>query len=81
MEATIFEYFNKMVKTKICWHFTALSEREEVAHVCIVLDFSLFPDWECADHYFLIKTGELRAKICFAEVLAILWGKVCLTIW
>lgn len=29
----------------------------------------LCPDQACMDHYFLIKTGNLRAEICFAQPL------------
>lgn len=43
--------------------------REEFALGYTLFAFDLSPDQECADHYSLIKTGNLRAEIRFAVAL------------
>nr|XP_056711056.1 uncharacterized protein F54H12.2-like [Euleptes europaea] len=46
-----------------------LVNREEFAQGYTLLAFDLSPDQECADHYSLIKTGNLRAEVRFARAL------------
>nr|XP_033788773.1 uncharacterized protein F54H12.2-like [Geotrypetes seraphini] len=46
-----------------------LVDRQEFYRGYMLLAFDLSPDQDCADHYSLIKTGNLRAKICFARAL------------
>ncbi|XP_043406785.1 uncharacterized protein F54H12.2-like [Chelonia mydas] len=48
-----------------------LIDREEFAQGYTMFAFDLSPDQECADHYFLIKTGNLRAEIRFGKALTI----------
>nr|XP_048682074.1 uncharacterized protein F54H12.2-like [Caretta caretta] len=48
-----------------------LIDREEFAQGYTIFAFDLSPDQECADHYSLIKTGNLRAEICFRKALTI----------
>ncbi|XP_062835853.1 uncharacterized protein F54H12.2-like [Anolis carolinensis] len=46
-----------------------LINREEYAKGYTLFAFDLTPDQECADHYSLIKTGNLRAELRFAKPL------------
>ncbi|XP_060118353.1 uncharacterized protein F54H12.2-like [Heteronotia binoei] len=46
-----------------------LIDRDEYQNGYTLFAFDLSPDQECADHYFLIKTGNLRAEIRFADAL------------
>nr|XP_033771448.1 uncharacterized protein F54H12.2-like [Geotrypetes seraphini] len=46
-----------------------LVDRQEFYKGYMLLAFDLSPDQECADHYSLIKTGNLRAEIRFARAL------------
>lgn len=46
-----------------------LINRDEFAKGYTLFAFDLSPDQECADHYSLIKTGNLRAEIRFARAL------------
>ncbi|XP_067406036.1 uncharacterized protein F54H12.2-like [Emydura macquarii macquarii] len=46
-----------------------LIDRVEFAQGYTLFAFDLSPDQECADHYSLIKTGNLRAEIRFAKAL------------
>ncbi|XP_050791558.1 uncharacterized protein F54H12.2-like [Gopherus flavomarginatus] len=48
-----------------------LIDREEFAQGYTLFAFDLSPDQECADHYSLIKTGNLRAEIRFGKALTI----------
>ncbi|XP_060098678.1 uncharacterized protein F54H12.2-like [Heteronotia binoei] len=46
-----------------------LIDRDEYRNGYTLFAFDLSPDQECADHYSLIKTGNLRAEIRFADAL------------
>ncbi|XP_060088987.1 uncharacterized protein F54H12.2-like [Heteronotia binoei] len=46
-----------------------LIDRDEFRNGYTLFAFDLSPDQECADHYSLIKTGNLRAEIRFADAL------------
>ena len=46
-----------------------LINRDEFGNGYTLFAFDLSPDQECADHYSLIKTGNLRAEIRFAAAL------------
>ncbi|XP_060100311.1 uncharacterized protein F54H12.2-like [Heteronotia binoei] len=46
-----------------------LVNHEEFAEGYTLFAFDLSPDQECADHYSLIKTGNLRAEVRFARAL------------
>ncbi|XP_030435235.1 uncharacterized protein F54H12.2-like [Gopherus evgoodei] len=48
-----------------------LIDREEFAQGYTLFAFDLSPDQECADHYSLIKTGNLRAEIRFGRALTV----------
>ncbi|XP_050795728.1 uncharacterized protein F54H12.2-like [Gopherus flavomarginatus] len=48
-----------------------LIDREEFAQGYTLFAFDLSPDQECADHYSLIKTGNLRAEIRFGKALTV----------
>ncbi|XP_034612914.1 uncharacterized protein F54H12.2-like [Trachemys scripta elegans] len=48
-----------------------LIDREEFAQGYTLFAFDLSPDQECADHYSLIKTGNLRAEIRFGKALMV----------
>nr|XP_048709003.1 uncharacterized protein F54H12.2-like [Caretta caretta] len=48
-----------------------LIDREEFAQGYTMFAFDLSPDQECADHYSLIKTRNLRAEIRFGKALTI----------
>nr|XP_048703035.1 uncharacterized protein F54H12.2-like [Caretta caretta] len=48
-----------------------LIDSEEFAQGYTLFAFDLSPDQECADHYSLIKTGNLRAEIRFGKALTI----------
>ncbi|KAM7149938.1 uncharacterized protein F54H12.2-like [Macrochelys suwanniensis] len=48
-----------------------LIDCEEFAQGYTLFAFDLSPDQECADHYSLIKTGNLRAEICFGKALTV----------
>nr|XP_056700842.1 uncharacterized protein F54H12.2-like [Euleptes europaea] len=47
-----------------------LINRDGFAKGYTLFAFDLTPDQECSDHYSLIKTGNLRAEIRFADALA-----------
>ncbi|XP_060114518.1 uncharacterized protein F54H12.2-like [Heteronotia binoei] len=46
-----------------------LVNREKFAQGYMLFAFDLSPDQECADHYSLIKTGNLRVEVRFARAL------------
>ena len=46
-----------------------LVDRKEFAHGYTLFAFDLSPDQKCADHYSLIKTGNLTAEVHFAGAL------------
>ena len=46
-----------------------LVNHEQFAQGYTLFAFDLSPDQECADHYSLIKTGNLRAEVHFARAL------------
>ncbi|XP_060092552.1 uncharacterized protein F54H12.2-like [Heteronotia binoei] len=46
-----------------------LIDHDEYHNGYTLFAFDLSPDQECADHYSLIKTGNLRAEIHFADAL------------
>ncbi|XP_038271561.1 uncharacterized protein F54H12.2-like [Dermochelys coriacea] len=48
-----------------------LMDREEFVQGYTLFAFDQSPDQECADHYSLIKTGNLRAEIHFGKALTI----------
>ncbi|XP_044860314.1 uncharacterized protein F54H12.2-like [Mauremys mutica] len=48
-----------------------LIDREEFAQGYTSFAFDLSPDQECANHYSLIKTGNLRAEIRFGKALTV----------
>ncbi|XP_044857256.1 uncharacterized protein F54H12.2-like [Mauremys mutica] len=48
-----------------------LIDREEFAQGYTLFAFDLSPDQESADHYSLIKTGNLRAEIRFGKALTV----------
>ncbi|XP_053903605.1 uncharacterized protein F54H12.2-like [Malaclemys terrapin pileata] len=48
-----------------------LIDREEFAQGYTLFAFDLFPNQECADHYSLIKTRNLRAEIRFGKALTV----------
>ncbi|XP_066566331.1 uncharacterized protein F54H12.2-like [Amia ocellicauda] len=64
------EYFNlvetagKRLKDK-----PLVVDRKEFARGYTLFTFNLSPDQECTGHYSLIKTGNLRAEISFAQPL------------
>ncbi|XP_019364880.1 PREDICTED: uncharacterized protein F54H12.2-like [Gavialis gangeticus] len=49
--------------------WAVIINREAFALGYTLYAFDLPPDQECANHYSLIKTGNLRAEICFAVAL------------
>ena len=50
--------------------------RNEFGHGYTMYAFDLTPDHGCSEHYSLIKTGNLRAEIHFAQHLPITINKI-----
>ncbi|XP_065263663.1 deleted in malignant brain tumors 1 protein-like [Emys orbicularis] len=64
------EYMQLMQATgKYVKDCSLLIDRGEFAQGYTLYAFDLTPDQQCADHYSLIKTGNLRAEIRFAMAL------------
>ncbi|XP_053873628.1 uncharacterized protein F54H12.2-like [Malaclemys terrapin pileata] len=66
------EYMN-LVQTagKYMKDRSLLIDHEEFAQGYTLFAFDLSPDQECADHYSLIKTGNLRAEVRFGKALTV----------
>ncbi|XP_066546218.1 uncharacterized protein F54H12.2-like [Amia ocellicauda] len=64
------EYFNLVETAGKCLKDKPLVvDRKEFARGYTLFAFNLSPDQECTGHYSLIKTGNLRAEIRFAQPL------------